>query len=589
MNMSISLKKIACFLLAVLMLLAAVACSEEAPKKKKKKVVKKKVIIVTEPEEEINNGYDFEDNTSDYEETPARRPERPLPDVAVSEDEYVEPVVPEFDYDYTELNLSSDYVIVYGLDTWQKRYEGKDGGANGTPIAVTHTANNRVAANDLAKFFKDKYNLNLKVVLDTDPAATAATKKILVGDTAFYKTNLSDKNFAVKVSGDNLIFEGGHFAMVEKAVKWYQTIEVKQGKVATLTGKKTDFSSSVTLSNGIKYDYVWGDEHDGNEVIDSDKWSQVVHKSGDDLANVFDDTHFHAVENGRLRLTGDRYYDESNPNVGWAMSGETDTSTTMLFRNGYAEFRARLPYARGAFPAIWTMSASTAFDQNVPNYEVDDGYGVYKNRVWDIEFDLFESFADHDHMTTTVHKWYTKIEDYKDNGDGTQTAKIWLDWGDGTKFDVFDSLKLPNYNLGSSLYTIAYSAASDDKYNWTHYFENIDTLNNEYHTYGYLYTSDHVEVYVDGEMFLEFDWNPAYDYKNNVDVSKNNNGVGFNLWHYFIYDMMLYTPQKYPDRQLDGTGLTIEDVPVSMYVDYVRLYQDLDDPSMALCYPAAQQ
>ena len=66
--------------------------------------------------------------------------------------------------------------------------------------------------------------------------------------------------------------------------------------------------------------------------------------------------------------------------------------------------RARLPYRRGAFPALWTMSKPD--NKQLPNYYFNDGYGQYNKLFWTIEFDLFESFADADHMTTTLHKWY---------------------------------------------------------------------------------------------------------------------------------------------------------------------------------------
>ncbi len=587
MKLNSSFKKILCFILAVLMVFATVGCSRKnANSNKKKKIIKKKVIVVANNDDVVFNniGYD-----SDGEETTKSRPERPLPSVATEEEKYVEPVIPEFSSEYVNLSLTDDYVIVYSLENWTGRYEGKNGGSNGTRISVSKTANNRIVANDLKTFIKDNYNLNLSVVEDTDSAASAATKKILVGDTVFYKSSLSEEEFKVKVSGDNLIFEGGHFAMVEKAVKWFKTVEVKSGKVATLTSKNIDFTSTVTL-NGVKYDYVWGDEHDGSGVLNADKWVQVGHKQGGDLTNIFDDEHFNALENGRMRLTADRYYDETNADVGYAISGSTDTRDNMVFRNGYVEFRARLPYTRGAFPAIWSLSTECNLTSQVPNYNVDDGYGVYRNRVWDVEIDLFESFADRDHMTTTIHKWYTTIEDYKDSDPdrgGNQSAKIILDFGNGERIDIYDKLKLPTYNLDSSIYTCAYSTAYD--YNWKYYFENIDTLNNEYHVYSYLYTSDHVSFYIDGNKFLEFDWDPAFDYINNVDVSRNNNGVGYNFWHFLIYDMMIYSPVNYADTQSIDNIVTNDDLPLNMYVDYVRVYQDLDDPSMALYFPAAQE
>ena len=105
------------------------------------------------------------------------------------------------------------------------------------------------AAYDLQKYFKDKLDLKLDVQKDTAVAADA--KKILVGDTIYSPSNsLAENEFAVRIHGDNLVIEGGHFAMVTKAAKWYESLEVKPGLVATLKGKTDDFKSQVTL-NGI--------------------------------------------------------------------------------------------------------------------------------------------------------------------------------------------------------------------------------------------------------------------------------------------------------------------------------------------------
>lgn len=408
MNLNITLKKVICFLLAVLMLLGTVACTDTGTKRKVVKKKKKKVIVVNPEDTTDNNSSIIVDDSDDDDEDEdvVVRPTRRLPEVAEETEEYVEPIIPEFEYEYKSLNITNDYVIVWSTEKWTNRYESKN--ADGSKREISETAFARIAANDLKTYFNEEYGLELKVVRDNTEQAKAATKKIIIGDTAFYKTKLAENEFAVKVVDNNLIFEGGHFTMVEKAVDWFQTVEVENGKVATLTGKQDNFKSTITI-DGKTYDYVWGDEFDGEEFNDTDKWAQGQFglERQDDMLNIFNDPQFQYVENGKLRLTGDRYYDEGNAQIGYATSGQIDTDGTMLFRNGYFEFYARLPYRRGGFPAIWTMTADAVGQENVPNYYYDDGYGKYSTRVWDLEFDLFESFADSGHMTTTIHKWYT--------------------------------------------------------------------------------------------------------------------------------------------------------------------------------------
>ena len=407
MNLNITFKKLICFLLAVLMLLTTVACKDTGKKKKVIKKVKKKVIVVQDETQDDNTGdIVIEDDDKDEGDVKVR-PTRKLPEVNSNKKEYyVEPIIPEFEYEYKDLKITNDYVIVYAFEKWDNRYESRN--PDGSKRAVSETAFNRIAANDLATFFNENYGLELKVLRDSTAEAQAATKKIVVGDISTYKSSLADNEFAVKLVGDDLVFEGGHFAMVEKAVDWFRTVELKEGKVATLSGKQDNFKTQVTI-DGVQYDYVWGDEFDGKEFNDYDKWAQGNFglERQDDMLNIFNDPQFQYVENGKLRLTGDRYFDEGNAQIGYATSGQIDTDGVMLFRNGYYEFYARLPYTRGGFPAIWTMTADAVGQEKVPNYYYDDGYGVYSKRVWDLEFDLFESFADADHMTTTIHKWYT--------------------------------------------------------------------------------------------------------------------------------------------------------------------------------------
>ena len=706
MNLNITFKKVICFLLAVLMLLGTVACKDTGGKKKVIKKKKKKVIIVNNNEETNNSSNIIIEEEETEEEEEKVRPKRRLPEVAVEKEKYVEPIIPEFDYEYKELKITNDYVIVYSFEKWENRFESRN--IDKSLRAINETAFCRIAANDLATYFNEKYGLTLAVVRDTDTKAQNATKKILVGDTAFYKTKLTENEFAVNVIDGNIVFEGGHFAMVEKAVDWFRTVKIENGKVATLKGKQDNFKSSITL-DGKKYDYVWGDEFDGEEFNDYDKWAQGTFglERQDDMLNIFDDPQFQYIENGKLRLTGDRHFDEGNPKIGYATSGQIDTDGKMMFRNGYIEFYARLPYARGGFPAIWTMTTDAIGQENVPNYYYDDGYGVYSKRVWDLEFDLFESFADKDHMTTTIHKWYTPrrnttfssdpvdltIEEelmvekdleatkkkdgswvydtplvktevvngttvnvyyYVDNNKkvyvnqaeidaqndkiGTGSLKIdekdtWqykLDKGilkqahiryviemnvlqaDGKTYKPVDMFKYrlsPFTNMSKSMNTYAYQfsyygskgdaqsglTGSDRRQDddgvygdWRWYF-NPETINNEYHLYALHLTPKHCTVFMDGTAFLDFDWDPAYDFKDldgdgkGDDISNNNNGVGFNFWQYFLIDMMIYTPNNF---KIDAARkLQAGDLPLHLYIDYVRCYQDLDDDSQCIYYP----
>ncbi len=691
MNFSSSMKKLICFLLAVLMLFATVGCKDTTKKNKKKKVIKKKVIVIQE-DNVIDNNQDNNiiDTTPDDDsdsDTPAEtRPERKLPEVAQVAEKYVDPIVHEFDHEYKAYELSPNCVIIYGLTEWNGRYEGYEnyGTSSQKLKAVEYTAENRIAANDLQVWIKDNYNINLNVYKDTvyaelvsDGTLSGNEKKILVGDSLYHTSKLADNQFAVTLSGNDVIFDGGHFAMVEKAVDWFRSVKIEDGKIATLSGTQDNFASQIEL-DGVTYDYVWGDEFDGYEFNDDDKWSQTSFGLGrqTDMANIYGDPRFQFVENGKLRLTGDRYYDEGDANIGYATSGQIDTDTHMLLRNGYIEFYARLPYTRGAFPALWSHTNDAQHQKFVPNYNVNDGFGIYSKRAWDIEFDLFEAFGLPDQMSTTIHKWYINGRGIVKTGSGTQdltteeqllfeehynyqkenklptytplvktdengntmyyyldsdnnkvyvTAEqkdsmiaadesmadkikvayvrlpITLEFEDGS-VDIFNYSSNPYGSMSSGYTTSAYnysyrsvnSLKTDENgmYNWDYKFD-AATINNEYHLYALKYTSKHLTVYMDGVPYLDFDWDPAYDYRDLngdgkvEDISRNNNGVGFNLWHYFIVDMMIYTPTT--DLVPYDRRLQPGDLPLNLYVDYMRCYQDLDDPSMAIYAPNLEE
>ncbi len=715
MKFNTSIKRIACLILVLLMFFSLAGC--QGCKGKKKKVIKKKVVVVQNDNSGGNNIIYLPGNNTGTNITTKVRPERELPTVAEAGIQILDdPIVDEFDHEYKDFKLTKNYVIVYGLTEWTDRYEGyRDYDNLGTsdPIQIQYTAENRLAAEDIQTWVKDNYNFNLPVYLDTvytDKVAKGqieeAEGKIIIGDCDFHTSSLKENQFEVKVVGKDLVFDGGHFALVESAVDWFRSVKIEEGKVACLVSKNKDFKSQVTI-DGITYDYIWGDEFDGYEFNDTQKWTQSTFglERQNDMANIFDDPKFQYVENGKIRLTGDRYYDEGNAQIGYATSGQIDTNASAIFRNGYFEFYARLPYRRGGFPAIWTMS-SDAYSNNVPNLNVNDGYGVYSKRFWDLEFDLFESFADADHMTTTIHKWYTNrnsttvsktwqdltaeeelmveadlanangpskdrynwhVQDpsnpekdwvkkcpdtthstentkcimyyYIENGvkkyvcseqineqnrqlaagtiqmDEKDTWQYKLDNGiikmahmrvqvlfhfnDGTTLDTFKYRLSPYTNMSTSMLTYAYSFSyegspstkrqdPDGMYgDWRWYFDE-SKINNEYHLYAFRYTSDHCTVYMDGEKFLDFDWDPAYDYKDTDgdgqgnDISKNNNGVGFNFWQYFLIDMMIYTPNNY---NIDyPRKIQAGDCPFHLYIDYVRFYQDLDDTSMAVNY-----
>lgn len=553
MKIKFSLKQIVCFLLAVAMLLATVGCKEETTKKKKK-IIKKKVIVVQDDENTSssddgannnNSGDDFE--YPDYDSSTTTTVRRTIPKLNLGTEEYVEVFLPEFESKNVDWAGPADYTIVYDADTTV----------------------NRVLANKLATFFKDSDNVILEVKPDTDPSIVNDGKLILVGDTLYKSSTLKSTEFAVtKLSNGNIFFEGGHTTMVEKAVDWFRTVERVSGKVATLSGTQDDFVASVNLF-GDDYVYVWGDEFDGEELYDDSKWTQVVRTEYSDLKIVHNDPHFQYVEGGRLRLTVDRYFDPSDGNVGWGAHGSCNSKNDMIFQNGYLEMKVRFDFDQGSFPALWLMTSESPLEKYVPNYE------QYKDRYFNLETDIFEFFGTGTHASANMHKWYKgdSVQILDENGEPTGRYKITGVNG----VDLTDSIKNPDWtSWGKGTFCAFVWEWPENKNTFDFSEKETETLYKDYHLYQMLYTPESVKFGIDNNWYCEWPLDVAFDYIEGTDPTNNNNGIGYNFWHYLYLDQYVYPPSRMEEKGADAV-VTSDDVPLNTYVDYVRLYQLPDE------------
>ena len=359
--------------------------------------------------------------------------------------------------------------------------------------------------------------------------------------------------------------------MVEKAVDWFRTVEREEGKVAVLTGKQDDFVTEVNLF-GKDYVYVWGDEFDGEEFMDTSKWSQMSRNEYPDLKMVYNDPHFQYVENGRLRISVDRYFDPVDGEVGWGAHGSYNSCNDMIFKNGYLEMKVRIDYGQGSFPALWLLTNETPLEKYVPNYE------QYKNRYFNLETDIFEFFGSGTHATVNVHKWYNQslaCEELDENGNGTGLYRIFGVNG----VELTDYIKNPVWrNAGHSQGRFcAFVWNWPEKPNQFNFSEKeAETLYKDYHLYQMLYDGETVKVGMDNNWYCEWELDVNFDYIEGTDPTNNNNGIGYNFWHYLYLDQYVYPPSRIGEKDADSI-ITIESAPLNSYVDYVRLYQLPDD------------
>lgn len=574
--MKISIKRISCFLLAILMVISVVGCKEEKKKNSNKVVVRDKITVVpsTKDESDDSTNSDVPDSDNDYVDQAATRAKR---DLLKKEEEvktlsfdemYPETSTPDFTTTSVDWAGPEGYVIVYS--------PAKD--KNGAPT------NARVLAEKLKVFFKDNDNVELPVYKDTDPALTGNEKMILVGDTAYQKSKLSEQEYALTLlDNGNLFFEGGHIVMTEAAVDWFRTLERENGKLALVTGTREEFTSTKTLA-GEKYVYVWGDEFDGEEYIDYSKWSTGDHMVQNADFAYFDSEEHLYVENGRLRMTAKRYLSETNSTYAYSAIGSVDTPETMAYRSGYFEIDARLSYVQGCLPPLWLMS-NPEEASILPREQY--------TAPWTVEIDIFETFGNGNMWDVSFHKYY-KPYDYVINGvrysngitfkqydevgnqinemyyNGTPLSDkiIWNEDAYATYGIITQWRQAYHYaNYKDSQY---YNPAKNREHQYVFEGEALEKLNETYHTYGFLHDANGFKVYLDGECWFEGDWLTDIDARVPGFDCDNNNGWGYDLYYYFIMNQYIYTPSS---QWSSDKWVTNESLPISSYIDAIRLYQ----------------
>lgn len=216
----------------------------------------------------------------------------------------------------------------------------------------------------------------------------------------------------------------------------------------TLNGDKT---IKYELKLG-KYEFVWGDEFDGN-ALNTSIWSDYDSESrGSDQKITMDAI---TVSNGILKCTATRYYDPLNSSKKWKTAPSISTDNSMVFQHGYLEMRARVPYKQGGWPSFWLTSGSKS-----PAFRDD-----FPNKEYAVELDIFEIINSTDTMTTTLHKWFT---------DGSH--------------NIID--------------TEGYS------------FVDTTNLSDEYHIYAFEWTSNAITLYIDGTKWYTYDLNSIYEQDN---------------------------------------------------------------------------
>lgn len=254
---------------------------------------------------------------------------------------------------------------------------------------------------------------------------------------------------------------------------------------------------------------VWHDEFTG-DVLDSSKWTteRLMYNS----ALLYDNSERNLrIEDNMLHLQVNRVDDK------FSTCNSVTTKHTMLFKYGYVEIRAKLPFRHGAWASFW-MKSDTPFLRSQAN-----------RNNWFSEIDIFELFSKNDEVCANIHRW------------GNKNGEVWREM-------------LPDVVEGRPR---------------NFKFKNPENLINEFHVYGMLWDEHSIKFYVDDEMYLDV----PIDERSTLNNNTCNDMMGFHDPHYLIINNEVFTENLrwYPD----GSALTNDEpMPIDYFVDYVRVYQD---------------
>ncbi len=362
----------------------------------------------------------------------------------------------------------------------------------------------------LNKYFLEKYKVDVPIVFDTVPQTE---KEILLGHTnrSVSENEIPETEYIVSYNDDKLIFESGHWLGVIKAVKWFTTLDVKEGSVNTLKGT-FEFYSSV--NDG--YEYVWGDEFDGN-TLDTTKWTLGDAMKGTGMMKLSDEPEVISVKDGQLKLNAIHYYNAKTPQYEYAVPYSIMTNETMVYQYGYLEMKAKVPFKQGSWPSLWMNNKQNKI-------------GPARTSDYFVEVDIFEVFSSVDTVSPNIHKWYD---------DGVHT--------------MFSQTEKTN------------ELNADDK-NKSYQFSSVSSLNDEYHIYGFEWTPTEMSMYVDGEKYMTYDLTFNYDGKSNMK--------GFSDAQCLIINNHIYTPDS--ENTNSKVEITNSSLPCNYHIDYIRLYQKKD-------------
>jgi len=513
-------RRIISVLLVLILCFSFCGCGEDAkPKKKKKVIIIKKrptsSASSTTDENDFKDNYEFWEESDDSslseleqfedEDSKDESSQGNNSETDTSEDNWQDSYISDRELaekeDIIEEEIKPEYVVKASEFAEPKGY---------TIIYPDKNEQLRQAAKKLATYFA-KYNIKVKVASDTTPKNE---KEILLGDTNRKKSLLSERKYAVSVSGKQLFFESGNFNGVIKAVLWFISLPYKKGKINTLSGEY-DFKSQVKRPDGM-YTYVWGDEFDGN-ALDTSKWDLTSSIGAESSFKLSRDPQALNVSDGLLKLSALRWFDPDNDQIQAIAPYTVEGKKHMNFQYGYLEMRARIPFGGGAWPSLW-LSGACRQDAVVSDL-FERGDIIPAN--FSAEFDIVEYTT----LAPNLHKWF---------------------YDDAQNIEGVKGIVNKHSSLGAVEKPIKSDLGMDPNQSYV------------YQTIGFDWTPEDMTIYINGEKYYSYNWKNSVQLDGLNDMSDFLNPVFIRLNNHLL-------PKNIPS---DYSSL-----PCEFFVDYVRLYQ----------------
>lgn len=194
------------------------------------------------------------------------------------------------------------------------------------------------------------------------------------------------------------------------------------------------------------------------------------------------------------------------------------TKSAMNFKYGYLEMRAKIPYRHCAWPSFWLLG-NTCFHN--------------ESEKWFAEIDIFEVFSSVDSAGPNLHKW----------GSGEHEMLP------GDENNPYRAYK----------------------------FENPETLNDEFHIYGFSWDEHEMGFYIDDNCYFKVTIDDSSNFKSELFPTIS----GFHEPVYILLNNEMFTEKS--DWLPEGFAVTPDDpMPIDYYVDWIRLYQNSETDVLIL-------